>query len=411
MEKITLRILLCHNLYQITGGAEFFFHEVGRVLKENGHDVAFFSAKDEFSSDREWDKYFPEVTSYASGSLASQIVAFPSMIYNRRAKENMARLIDDFKPDLIHAFAIYVKLTPAILDAAREAGVPVVMSCNDYKHICPNYKLFHHGHVCEACKGGKFYQAMVNRCCHGSLAYSAASSIEAYAHNAMDIYRKNVHTFLFASEFMAHKTEEFWGKETFRWKMLRNPFDAKKIEYSKISENYILYFGRLIDEKGVNVLLDAMALLPDIKLIIVGDGPDRTVLEQHAQKLNLKQAEFVGAKWGDKLDQILQGCRFVVVPSLWHENFPYVILQSFAMGKPVIGSNRGGITELVAHGERGLVYAANDAAALADAMRLLMADSDRAKQMGMAAKRYVDAEFNDEHFYANLMQIYSGVLQ
>lgn len=405
-----MRILLCHNLYQITGGAEFFFHEVGRVLKENGHDVAFFSAKDEFSSDSEWDKYFPEVTSYASGSLASQIMAFPSMIYNRRAKENMARLIDDFKPDLIHAFAIYVKLTPAILDAAREAGVPVVMSCNDYKHICPNYKLFHHGHVCEACKGEKFYQAVINRCCHNSLAYSAASSIEAYAHNAMDIYRKNVHTFLFASEFMAHKTEEFWGKKKFRWRMLRNPFDAKKFEYSEISENYILYFGRLIDEKGVNVLLDAMASLPDIKLIVVGDGPDRTALEQQAQKLDLKQVEFVGPKWGNELDDILRRCRFVVVPSLWHENVGYVNLQAFAFGKPVVGSMRGGIPEFLLHGERGLVYEATDAQALAQCIRQLWDDKTATLRMGQNAKRYVDEAFNDTNFYNDLMGIYCEIL-
>ncbi len=270
-----MKIILLHNNWEITGGAEFFYQEVGRVLKENGHEVAFFSAKDKSSSDSQWGEYFPAVPDYASGSQISRALALPSMIYNRQAKECMAQLINDFKPDLIHAFAIYVKLTPSILDAAREAGVPVVMSCNDYKHICPNYKLFHHGHVCEACKGGKFYQAVVNNCCHDSLAYSVASSLEAYSHNAMDIYRKNVHTFLFASEFMARKTEDFWGAEKFRWRKLTNPFNAKKFEYSEFSENYILYFGRLIDEKGVDVLLDAMALLPDVKLVVIGEGPDR----------------------------------------------------------------------------------------------------------------------------------------
>jgi glycosyltransferase involved in cell wall biosynthesis len=350
------------------------------------------------------------VASYSKGGLFSKAINFSRMVYNRTAKEAMAKLIADFKPDLIHAFAIYVQITPAILDAAREAGVPVVMSCNDYKHICPNYKLYHHGKVCEECKGGMFYRATANRCCHNSITYSLASTVEAYAHNWLNIYRKNMHTFLFASDFMAHKTEEFWGRETFRWKILRNPFDARKHAASNEVGNYALYFGRLIDEKGVNVLLEAASLTHDMPLIVVGDGPDLESLRQQASAHGLTQVQFVGAKWADELDQILRGCRFVVVPSLWHENFPYVILQSFAMGKPVIGSNRGGIPELVAHDERGLVYEANDAIALADVMSLLMADSDRAKQMGMAAKRYVDAEFNDERFYANLMQIYSGVL-
>lgn len=405
-----MKILLLHNNWAVAGGAEVFYLDVGRVLKDNGHEVAFFSAQEESSLDSEWGKYFPEVANYDSGTLVSRVAAFPAMVYNRKAKENLARLIADFKPDLIHAFAIYVKLTPAILDAAREVGVPVVMSCNDYKHICPNYKLFHHGQVCEDCKGGKFYQAVVNRCCHGSLAYSVASGVEAYAHNLMNIYRKNVHTFLFASEFMAHKTEEFWGAEKFRWRKLTNPFDATKFEYSEISEDYILYFGRLIDEKGVNVLLDAMALLPNVRLVVVGDGPDRIALEQQAKLLGLKQVEFVGPKWGSELDNMLRRCRFVVVPSLWHENFPYVILQSFAFGKPVVGSMRGGITELVPQGERGLVYEATDASGLAQCIGQLWGDKPATLRMGQAAKHYVDETFNDNNFYHNLMDIYREVL-
>lgn len=391
------------------GGAEVFYHEVGRVLSEQGHQVAYFSAMNDAAETPRRD-YFPSVASYSEGGSFAKAINFPRMVYNPKAKKAMASLIADFKPDIIHAFAIYVQLTPSILDAAREAGVPVVMSCNDYKHICPNYKLYHHGTICEECKGGKFYRAIVNRCCHDSIAYSVASTVEAYAHNWINIYRKNVHTFLFASEFMAHKTEQFWGKETFRWRMLRNPFDARKHTSSNEFWNYALYFGRLIDEKGVNVLLEAAAMARDVPLVVVGDGPDMDKLKKHAASQGLIHVQFVGAKWGDELDQILQGCRFVVVPSLWHENFPYVILQSFAMGKPVIGSNRGGIPELVAHGKRGLVYEATDAAALADAMHLLMADSDRTKQMGDAAKQYVDAEFNDERIYANLMQIYNEVL-
>lgn len=404
-----MRIILAHNNYAVQGGAEVFYHEVGRVLSEQGHEVAYFSAMDDVA-DTPWKDYFPPVASYNQGGLLSKAISFPRMVYNHQAKQEMARLIIDFKPDIIHAFAIYVQLTPAILDAAREASIPVVMSCNDYKHICPNYKLYHHGKICEECKGGKFYRAIVNRCCHDSLVYSVASSVESYAHNWMNIYRKNVHTFLFASEFMAHKTEEFWGKGTFRWDMLRNPYEARKHTAPKELGEYALYFGRIIDEKGVSVLLDAAVLARDVPLMVVGDGPDLNKLKRHAAALGLFYVQFVGAKWGDELDGILRGCRFVVVPSLWHENFPYVILQSFAMGKPVVGSNRGGIPELVAHGERGLVYEATDAAELANAMRLLVTENDRTKQMGEAAKQYVDTEFNDEHFYINLMQIYNGVL-
>lgn len=404
-----MRILLAHNNFTSRGGAEVFFHEVGRVLAEQGHEVAYLCAHDA-NADSAWKDYFPLVASYAQGGWFGKAVHFPKLIYNSAAKQAMAKLISDFKPDIVHAFAIYVQLTPSILEAAREAGIPVVMSCNDYKHICPNYKLYHHGNVCEECKGGDFYRATVNRCCHDSLAFSVASSVEAYIHNYLNIYRKNVHTFLFASEFMAHKTEEFWGKGNFRWDMLRNPYEANAHIAPAALGEYALYFGRIIDEKGVDVLLEAASLSTDVPLVVVGDGPDLARLQQLAEELQLNNVRFVGAKWGEELNQILRDCRFVVVPSLWHENFPYVILQSFAMGKPVIGSNRGGINELVAHGERGVVYEATDAVALAGAMLRLMQDDSLAADMSVAAKAYADDEFNDERFYANLMRIYNGVL-
>ena len=153
-----MKVLLAHNYISVRGGAEVFYHEVGRTLAEAGHQVAYFSPLEE-GNENEWKDYFPPEVRYDQDNLVRRVGRIGSMIYNRTAKEEFARLIRDFKPDLIHAFSIYVRLTPAILDAARKAKIPVVMSCNDYKHICPNYKLYQHGRSCEECKGGRFYRA------------------------------------------------------------------------------------------------------------------------------------------------------------------------------------------------------------------------------------------------------------
>lgn len=404
-----MKVLLAHNNFAISGGAERFYHEVGRILEKNGHQVAYFSSYVP-GCDSTWSDYFPPAPDYHNASIFQRVVGFPSMVYSRSAKGEMERLIGDFKPDIIHVFAIHVKLTPSILDAAKEAGVPVVMNCNDYKHICPNYKLYHHGHICEECKGGRFYRAMVNHCCHDSLVYSTASMIEAYVHSVIDIYRKNIHTFLFASEFMARKTEEFWGVETFHWRKLRNPFDSTKYKATYCPNGPVLFFGRLIEEKGVDVLVRAAAKLPNVDVRIVGDGPDMDNLRKLANELGVDNVAFPGAMWGDDMDRELKACRFVVVPSKWHENFPYVINQAFAFGKPVVGSRRGGITELVADGERGLLYEATDPDALADAIQQLCDNPDRVKSMGCNAKEFSDREFNDERFYQALQIIYEEVI-
>lgn len=404
-----MRIILVHNNYSVHGGAEVFYHEIGRVLEVNGHTVCKFSCSEPGLEVPE-SSYFPASPDYKKGGLLMKAFRLPKMIYNHVARDSLARLIKDFKPDLIHAFAIYVRLTPAVLDAARAAGVPVVLSCNDYKHICPNYKLYHHGRICEECKGGRYYRALQNRCCHDSVVISVASMMEAYVHDWMDIWRKNVSCFLFASQFMARKTEEFWGKEAVNIDFLPNPFDADKYDVPAHVGQYILFFGRLIDEKGVDILIEAARQAPNIPVVIVGDGPDMDKLKE--MSLPLHNVRLVGPAWGDDLTQWLHGARAVAVPSLWHENFPYVIFQAFAASTPVIGAERGGIPELVNAGPHGWTYEASDPAALAEAMRVAMSlpDSEIAAR-GAAARDYVHREFDDAAIYRRLSSIYSKVVQ
>ena len=405
-----MKILLAHKFFHVTGGAEVFFFETGRVLEKNGHEVVYFSTSSPVNRPCSQEKYFVEPPDYSSGNLLKRAFSIKKMIWSKAAKVKFAQLLTDTKPDIVHVFAVHVHLSPSILEAAFEAGVPVVMSCNDYKHICPNYKLFHHGHICKDCKGGHFFKAIQNRCCKNSTVFSVASALEAYVHRTIGVYQKYIHTYLFASEFMARETENFWGAGSFRWEMLRNPFESKSYPYSPEYDDYGLYFGRLVDEKGVDVLIRAAKLAPDIKLKIVGNGPDEANLKALAKHCNVTNVEFLGPLWGEALDAVLKRARFVIVPSVWHENFPYVINQSFAFGKPVIGAERGGITEMVAHGERGLIYPAQDVPALAEAMLTLWNNPLRAVEMGRKAKDYSDTEFNDAHQYERLMRIYKGVL-
>jgi glycosyltransferase involved in cell wall biosynthesis len=403
-----MNIILAHNFFNPIGGAEVFYHEVGRVLEEHGHEVAYFSPADE-NINSKYKRYFPKAVDYKDKNIFKSIINFKNMVYSSEAKEKFKMLINDFKPDLVHAFAIYTRLTPSILDICKEYDLPVVMSCNDYKHICPNYKLYHHRHLCEDCKDGKFYNVIKNRCLKNSLVYSTAASIEAYIHNYLNIYKKNVDLFLFSSVFMAKKTEEFWGKDSFEWSILKNPFESNQFEYSPEYEDYCIFFGRLIDEKGVDILIEAMKHIPQCNLKIVGNGPDEEQLRNNAKNLN--NVEFLGPKWNDDLNLILKKAKFVIVPSTWHENFPYVILQSFALGKAVIGTNRGGIPELVKDGEYGLIYDALNPIELSEKITSLWNNPEIFTEMGRKAKNFMNNEFNDKNFYNEIMTNYKKVLK
>lgn len=406
-----MKVLLVHKFFTIIGGAEVFFFEVGRVLEKNGHKVAYFSTIDAQNKPSYYSKYFVRAPEYRSDNPLKSMKSIVKIIYSLEAKKKFRQILLDFKPDVVHVFAIFTHISLSILDVCHEMGVPVVMSCNDYKHICPNSKLFHHGRLCEDCKNAKFYNAILTKCCQNSLVFSMGSSLEAYVHHTFNLLRKNVHTFLFASEFMAKKTEEFWGTNTFRWRKLQNPFDSSNYLPSQEYSNYFLFVGRLVEEKGVDILLKAMENLPKVNLILVGDGPDIDRLKKVAKKSRFKNIKFVGPKWGEALDLLLRKARFTVVPSIWHENFPYVILQSFVAGKAVIGTDRGGIPELIRDGEFGLIYAAQDHKMLAESIEYLWEKPQLAFEMGKAAREYVVTEFSDQKFYENLVEIYKDVLK
>lgn len=407
-----MKILLVHKFWRKVGGAEVYFQDVARILRNQGHEVMIYTtdldvpgSRDVFPRDEK--VIFGEAAEYLQGGFFQRMKNIPEIIYSVKNKHRFRQLLGEFRPDVVHVFAIYITITPSILDACREAGVPVVMSCNDYKHICPNYRLFHHGHLCEDCKGGKFYHAFFNNCSKHSLAVSLVSAVEGYVHHYFDIWKKNVNLFLFESRFMMNKTEEFWGKGTAQLRFLGKPFHAPAFNCSDRDDGYVLYLGRLSDEKGVDILLRAMKLVPEARLKITGTGSEEQRLREMVVSEGLQpQVEFTGALWGDDLETLIHGCRFMVVPSLWYENFPYVMIEAYARGKAVIGSDKGGIPEYIIPGETGWVFPSHDAQTLAGHIRDLFQHPGKAKSMGQKAKEYADREFRDEVFYNRLSAIY-----
>lgn len=404
-----MKILLAHKCFYYKGGAEVFFFEVARVLKEHGHEVAFFSINDEKNLESEWSKYFIDAPDFKAPGLFSKLKALANIPYSFSTKRAFIKLLDDFKPDIVHCFNIMTHISPSIMVAARERNIPVVISHNDYKHICPNYKLYNAGKACDKCKDGCYIHCLLTKCAHGSLAFSAASSIEAYVHKWIKVYEKNVTLHLVSCNYMANVTEMFW-KRKINYGMLLNPFKVPPMPDVIKEGDFGLYFGRLVDEKGVDILLKALTVAGDIPFVIVGNGPEEDKLKKIAVDANLKNVKFVGPKWGAELDHYLNNCRYVVCPSIWQENVPYVILQAFAACKPVIASIRGGIPELISS-DRGVLYEAEDYHALAEKMITMNKKPLECKTMGLAARKFVELTFNDNEFYKALKDNYTKALE
>ncbi len=173
----------------------------------------------------------------------------------------------------------------------------------------------------------------------------------------------------------------------------------------------MLYFGRLSAEKGVDDLLRAMQRLPNLRLMIAGDGPERGRLEQLAGELGLANVEFAGHMRGAELERAIAGSRFTVLPSHAYETLGKTILESYAQARAVVATDLGSRRELVQAGKTGLLYRMGDVEQLASAIRFLSSQPELADQMGRAGWERVRRGYTPETHYEALVGLYERVIE
>jgi len=404
-----MKIVVANNFYYLRGGSERVLFEEKRILEENGHQVIPFSRahpKNEYS---DYTNYFPPIINYEFEklSLPKKVHTAINIIYNRGAGRTFAKLLEQNQPDLVHAHNIYGRLTTSVLDAARQYGVPVVMTLYDYKLVCPSYLMLNDGKICYDCKGGKFYRCIVNRCHKDSLIASTIYCFESYFNKWLAKY-STVRYLICESQLMIkHLLESGFSKD--RLVYIPNFIDTSNFEPRFDQQDYVLYVGRLSKEKGVLTLLKAVKALR-IPVRIVGDGPERKQLEEYASQNCVKNVVFEGRVSDQELKELYKGSAFLVIPSECNENSPMVILEAFAYGKPVIGSRIGGIPELVESGQTGMLFEAGDANQLCECIEALWSNSSMISKLGQNARHKVESEFSPKSHYDKLITTYRDAL-
>jgi glycosyltransferase involved in cell wall biosynthesis len=247
----------------------------------------------------------------------------------------------------VHLHNIYHHISPSILPLFKKRGIPVVMTLHDYKLIVPNYTMFHHGAVHEEDARGWYLSCVKNKCMKDSRAQSAIVTAEMiWHHKIMRYYEHYVDRFIAPSECMLETCVRFgWPREKFVH--IPHPIDTKRFHVETKDNGYVLYIGRLSEEKGLHTLIDAAAKTPEIPYRIVGTGPLEADLQARVHTENINNVMFDGFQTGKALDELIAGARLSVLPSIWYENYPLSILEAKSSGKIVLGSDIGGISEML----------------------------------------------------------------
>ena len=405
-----MRILLIDKYHRQYAGPQRLYFDTAKLLRAEGHEVAFFAMQHPKNESTEWSRYFVEEVDYEAAnqlSLWQKLKVARNIIWNPSAKSKLEALIDDFKPDVAHLFVTYHQLSPSIIWALKQRGVPVIMTLCDYKIASPNYSLFVRGKIWEHASG---FRCIADRCVKDSFAKSLVCTLEKWLHDILGTYGK-VDAYIGLSQFLI----DTYGRLGFRYpiRLLPQPLfplpDLSQPLPEKSGKNF-LYFGRLSAEKGIDTLIRAFAELNDAEtLSVVGFGPEEERLKKLTSELKLEnKVTFHGPVYGDDLQKLLLPARAVVMPSEWYENTPYALLETLASGTPVIAARVGSLPERVQDSFNGFLFTPGDAHDLAEKISRMgqvslpeLQENARRSIMSLDQKTYLQA----------ILSLYSSLIQ
>lgn len=406
-----MKILHINKFLFPKGGDAISTINQGRLLESHGHEVIYWGMSHPQNPDYAYKEYFVSHRDYDNPNGVLQNLRMArDILYSFEAKSKIERLVRKVEPDIAHLHNFTHQISPSVLHVFKKYNIPVVMTMHDYKPVCPVYTLFANGKLCEKCAHGKFYNCFLNKCSKNSYIKSLLNCFEMYLHhNILRLYGL-INVYISPSRFLMDKCTEMGLSGQIEY--LPNTINLAEYtpEYSW-KEKDIVYYGRLSHEKGLRRFVRAMASIPEITLKIIGDGSDKAQLERIIDELNIKNVVFKGYMIGDELKNEIRKSMFTVIPSEWYENNPRSVIESFALGKPVVGAKIGGIPELVKDDETGLTFEAGNSGDLRAKIQYLVDNPDKIISMGKNARAFVEKGLNMEKHYVRLMEIYNMVLQ
>ena len=389
-----MKVLVVHERYRRPGGEDVVFEDEAALLESRGHAVV------------RYERHNDEL------ERTGRLRAAAETVWSRRGAADIDAVIRREKPDVLHAHNTFPILSPSIFHAAAARGVATVQTLHNFRLVCPQAQLLRDGKVCEDCVGKAVaWPAVVHGCYRGSRAATAATAAMLAAHRAAGTWRDAVDRFVALTEF---------SREIF----VRGGLPADRID---VKPNFVhpdpgppaekclndppraVFVGRLSAEKGVRTLLAAWPhVAGEARLEVIGDGPLAGEVRAAADRDG--RVEPVGQlPFGEVLGRIA-AADVLVMPSVWYETFGRTTVEAFAAGVPVVASRLGAMAELVEDGATGALFPPGDPAALAAAVNGLLADPDRRRRMGAAARAAYEARFTADRNYDLLLKVYERAL-
>lgn len=404
-----MKVLIVNKFLYPNGGSETYIFEIGKRLEDLGHEVQFFGMEHKGRIVGNKVNAYTADMDFHSGKLDKLLYPF-KIIYSFDARKQIRKVLDNMQPDVVHMNNINFQITPSIIDEIKKyekqngRKVRLVFTAHDSQWVCPNHlmRIPSTNENCDKCLSGNNFHCTKNRCIHNSLLKSIIGTIEANLYKHRKTYAK-VDTIICPSRFMYNKfrRDKILASDKL---IMRHNFFVKSEDFDRVSilpkKDYVLYFGRYSEEKGMATLLNAVKRLPEIPFVFAGSGP----LENEVR--NVENIENRGFVTGEELHTLIRQARFSILPSECYENCPFTVMESISYGTPVIGSNIGGIPELIGEDGTGLEFESRDVDDLMENIYRLWNDEEK---QTVLEKNCHQADFDTVETYVDwlLNDVYS----
>lgn len=396
-----MKILMVNKFLYPNGGSETYIFELGKELVRQGHQVEYFGMEHENRIVGNHAESYTANMDFHTGKLQKLFYPF-KIIYSSEARKKIRAVLKDFKPDVVHLNNFNYQLTPSIIYEIKAHKIPIVFTAHDYQIVCPNHMMINGktGRNCEKCLKGSSIHCAMDCCIHDSRIKSILGTMENILYRHLRAYQ-NLDRIICPSRFM----EQMLGqdKRLHGRTLVMHNFIPEMSNPAPEKKEYVLYFGRYSKEKGVQTLLSVCKKLPDISFIFAGKGE----LQEEIRKIpNIEEVGFIQGK---ELHTLISQAAFTVYPSEWYENCPFSVMESQALGTPVIGADIGGIPELIISGETGEIFESGNVENLRDKIESLWGDKERCRQYSINCKK---SSFDDcVEYCKKLMDIYEGLTE
>lgn len=378
-----MKILMVNKFLYPAGGAETYMFNLGGYLQTIGNKVEYFGMYHKDNCVGNSIECYTDNVDFRNAGIFEKLTHSFKTIYSSEAAKKIGKILDSFKPDIVHLNNINFQLTPSIIYEIKKRNIPVVQTVHDVQIACPNHRMYieHKEKICDDCADGKYINCTKNKCIHNSALKSVLASAESYYYHKKDTYNL-VDSYICPSQFMADSIIR-GGVKKDKITVLHNFCDRQDdTVLKKADKKYVLYFGRLSVEKGIKTLVQCCKELDNIKFVFAGTGPLEDICK------GIKNIDAVGFKSGRELKELISGAVFTVCPSEWYENCPMSVVESLSLGTPVIVSDLGGAKELIQENETGVIFEAGNKEMLKQAVTSLYENDELLKEMSVNCIKY-----------------------